>query len=83
MKSNKLKTAAFCTIAALAGISFGALDQIQHDRLAAAQLYDTCKTQPAMAACGDREVAVRSVRYTFNGLEASDRNPVTAFGANE
>ena len=82
MKS-KLKIAVFGDIAALAGISFGALDQIQHDRLVAAELYETCKSQPALAACVDRDLAVRSVHYIFNGQEVRDRNPITAFGANE
>lgn len=82
MKS-KLKVAVFCTIAALTGASFGALDQIQHERLAAAQLSESCLTQPAKAACADREVAISSISYTFNGVEIRNGNPVTDFGANE
>lgn len=82
MKS-KLKIAVFGAIAALAGFSFGALDQIQHDRLTAAQLNDTCKARPFLAECVAREVAVRSVHYTFNGQEVRDRNSITVFGANE
>lgn len=83
MKSNKLKASVFSTIAVLVGVSFGALDQIQHDRVAAAQLTDLCIAQPSTAACMDRDVAARSVRYTFNGVEMHNGNPVTAFGANE
>lgn len=82
MKS-KLKIAAFAAIAALVGVSVGALEQIQHNRLAAAQLNETCKSQPALVACVDRAAALRSIRYTFNGQEVSDRNPVTAYGANQ
>lgn len=82
MKS-KLKVVVFGAIATLAGISFGALDQIHYDRQVAAELNETCKTQPALVVCVERDVAVRSVRYTFNGQEVRDRNPITAFGANE
>lgn len=82
MKS-KLNIAVFGIVAALMGISCGALDQIQHNRLAAAAQLQVCKTQPALAECVERELVVRSVRYTFNGQEVRDRNPVTAFGANE
>lgn len=82
MKSE-LKIAVISAIAALSGISFGALDIIQHNRQAEAQLNETCKAQPVLAPCIYREFAARSVRYTFNGQEARDRNPVTVFGANE
>ncbi|HDS1721589.1 hypothetical protein NPS53_08765 [Pseudomonas putida] len=82
MKS-KLKIAVFGAIATLAGISFGSLDNIQHNRQAAAQLHETCKAQPTLAACIYRDFAAHSVRYTFNGQEARDRNPVTVFGAYE
>lgn len=82
MKS-KLKAAVYCTFAALVGVSLGALDSIQHNRVAAAKLNDACLVQPSKAACVDRDVAVRSIRYTFNGVDMRDGNPVTAFGANE
>lgn len=79
----KLKAAVYCSFAALVGVSLGALDVIQHDRVAAAKLNDDCQVLPSKAACLDRDVAVRSIRYTFNGVDMRDGNPVTALGAIE
>nr|WP_192963187.1 hypothetical protein [Pseudomonas fluorescens]CEK41962.1 hypothetical protein PQBR57_0009 [Pseudomonas fluorescens SBW25] len=82
MKS-KLKAVVYCTFAALVGASLGALDLIQHDRVAAAKLNDACLVLPSKAACLNRDVAVRSIHYTFNGVDMRDGNPVTAISANE
>lgn len=80
---TKLKVVVYCTIAALAGVGFAALDNIQHSRQEVAQLNATCKSQPQLAACVERDIAVRSVSYFFNGQEYRDGNLVTVLGANE
>lgn len=82
MKS-KLKAVALCTVVAVAAIGLGAMDRIQHDRRATAYLIETCKSQPQLAECQAREKAGKNIRYTFNGQEFRDGNPVSAFGANE
>ena len=79
---TKLKVVVYCTIAALAGIGIGALDNIQHSRQEVAQMNVTCKSQPQLGACVERDIAVRSISYFFNGQEYRDGNPVIVLGAN-
>jgi hypothetical protein len=80
---TKLKVVVYCAIAALVGVGSGALDNIQHSRQVAAQLNSTCKSKPMLETCVEREIAVRSVRYFFNGQEIRDGFAVTGLGANE
>lgn len=82
MKS-KLKIASFSIAAALLGVLVGAVDQVQHDRQANAQLNVLCESQPHRGECKARETAAKSIRYTFNGQEFRNGTSVTAFGANE
>lgn len=82
MKS-KLKIASLSIAAALLGVFSGAMDQVQHDRQANAQLNVLCESQPSLGQCKKRESVAKSIRYTFNGQEFRNGTPVSAFGANE
>jgi hypothetical protein len=81
----KTKILGAITVLAVAfvGMGIGSLDSIYHSQKATAQLAATCKAQPQLDECMERQAAVDSVRYFFNGQEFRDGNSVTTLGANK
>lgn len=80
---TKIKAAFTVVAVALAGMGIGSLDSIYHSQKATAQLTATCKAQPQLDECMERQAAVDSVRYYFNGQEIRNGNSVTTLGANK
>ena len=79
---NKILAAFIVVAVAFAGMGIGSLDSIHHSQKATAQLAATCKAQPQLDECMERQAVVDGVRYFFNGQEFRDGNSVTTLGAN-
>lgn len=72
-----------CTAVALSGISLGAVDTYLHSLKEEAHISATCKSQPELDVCKERQIAAKGVRYFFNGQEFRGGDAPTALGANE
>lgn len=82
MKQNILAVLAFSTVTLL-GMAAGSIDSINHSQKTTAQLNATCKAQPQLDACRERQAVADGVRYFFNGQELQDSTPETSLGANK
>lgn len=74
---------ALCAFAAFSGVGMGAMDAFQHNQKKEMQLSATCKVQPQLDVCLERQVAAQGVRYFFNGQEFNGGTATSALGANE
>lgn len=74
---------ALCTVVALSGLSLGVVDTYLHSLKEEAHVSATCKAQPELDTCKERQIAAQGVRYFFNGQEFRGGDAPTALGANE
>ena len=74
---------ALCTVVALSGLSLGVIDTNLHRLKEEAHVSATCKSQPELEVCKERQIAAKGVRYFFNGQEFRGGDAPIALGANE